>query len=65
MLSIREYQNHVHFVNTRIFSTVTAISKRIISSKTQVLCYFFRRVRKSAKSDCQVPHACLSVHRKH
>jgi len=38
-LPIREYQ-YVQFVITIIFSTVTAVANRIISSKIQVLCYF-------------------------
>jgi len=49
-LPIREYQYHVQFVNTRISSTVTAVPNRIMSSETQVLCYFldaFANLRKA------------------
>jgi len=37
-------------LNTRIFSTVTAVSNRIISSKTQVLCYFLGAVANLRKA---------------
>jgi hypothetical protein len=62
-LPIREYQYHVQFVNARIFSTVTAVSNRIVSPKTQdLVCYFlgaFANFRKAtvrfSMPVCQFP----------